>query len=220
MCIRSCSLRRRARRPWATRAGCSAPSSLGWGLMCAATVTNKRKWLSTKNRSPQRSTPRHPIAMASTAKPLDPMSCALAAVLLPESRAHGCHVQKPLFPGPTPHVRGAYVLGPCLRAGCAQAAWAGGGSRSDALGAGRRCLAPRVGGGRWSGPARGGARLGGGRVRGRVVGRATRCLPAVRSRACVDAWAGAASGGSFRAVALVTVWDLGLMLHEQACYHS
>jgi len=162
MCIRSCSLRRRARRPWATRAGCSAPSSLGWGLMCAATVTNKRKWLSTKNRSPQRSTPRHPIAMASTAKPLDPMSCALAAVLLPESRAHGCHVQKPLFPGPTPHVRGAYVLGPCLRAGCAQAAWAGGGSRSDALGAGRRCLAPRVGGGRWSGPARGGARLGGG----------------------------------------------------------
>ena len=65
-----------------------------------------RKWLSTKNRSPQRSTPRHPIAMASTAKPPDPMPCELAAVLLPESRAHGFHMQKTLFPGPVPHVRG------------------------------------------------------------------------------------------------------------------
>jgi len=37
--------------------------------------------------------PRPPIAiMASTAKPPDPMPCALAAVLLPESRAHGCHI--------------------------------------------------------------------------------------------------------------------------------
>ena len=65
---------------------------------------SKGKWLSTKNRSPRRSTPRHPIAMASTAKPPDPMPCrmpcALAAVLLPESRAHGCHMQKTLFPGP------------------------------------------------------------------------------------------------------------------------
>jgi hypothetical protein len=43
-----------------------------------------RKWLSTKNRSPRRSTPRHPIATASTAKPPDPMPCALAAILLPE----------------------------------------------------------------------------------------------------------------------------------------
>jgi hypothetical protein len=33
--------------------------------------------------------PRHPVDMASTAKPPDPMSCALASVLLPESRAHG-----------------------------------------------------------------------------------------------------------------------------------
>ena len=39
-----------------------------------------------------------------------------------------------LFPGPAPYVRGEYVLGPCLRrAGCAHAAWAGGGSRSDTL---------------------------------------------------------------------------------------
>jgi hypothetical protein len=44
-------------------------------------------------------TPRHPIAMTSTAKPPDPMPCALAAVLLPESRAHGCHMQKTLFTG-------------------------------------------------------------------------------------------------------------------------
>ena len=58
------------------------------------------KWPSTnlKNCSPRRSTPRHPITMVSTAKPPDPMSCALAAVLLPESRAHGCHMQKTLFP--------------------------------------------------------------------------------------------------------------------------
>jgi hypothetical protein len=34
---------------------------------------------STKNRSPQRSTPRHPIALASTARTPDPMTCALAA---------------------------------------------------------------------------------------------------------------------------------------------
>ena len=98
-------------------------------------------------------TPRHPIAMTSTAKPPDPMPCALAAVLLPESRAHGCHMQKTLFPvislnrflGPVddsvttnstvtksqsfrgqPRMyAGEYMLGPCLGAGCAHAAWAG-----------------------------------------------------------------------------------------------
>ena len=64
------------------------------------------KMLVTKNRSRQRSTPRHPIAMASTAKPPYPMPCALAAVLLPESRAHGCHMQKTLFPGQAAHVCG------------------------------------------------------------------------------------------------------------------
>ena len=51
----------------------------------------ERKWLSTKNRSPRRSTPRHPIAMESTAKPPDPMPCALTATLLQESRAYGPH---------------------------------------------------------------------------------------------------------------------------------
>jgi hypothetical protein len=43
--------------------------------------------------------------------------------------------------------------------------------------------------------------------------RATLCLPAVLSRACVDAWAGAAYCVSFRAVALVVIWGLALMLH-------
>ncbi len=38
--------------------------------------------------------------MASPAKPPDPMPCALAALLLPESRARGCHVQETLFPEP------------------------------------------------------------------------------------------------------------------------
>ena len=39
-------------------------------------------------------------------------------------------------------------------------------------------------------------------------------MTGVRSRACVDAWAGAASGGSFRAVAPVAIWGLGLLLRE------
>ena len=79
-----------------------------------------------------------------------------------------------LFPGPVPHVSvqspksqyvGEYMISPCLRAGCAHAAWTGGGSRSDALGAGRRCLAPLVGGGRWSRAARERTVLGGGSQR-------------------------------------------------------
>ena len=63
-------------------------------------------------------------------------------------------------------------------------------------------------------PARDGAQLGGVRAHGRVSGRAKLCLPTVRSRACVDAWAGEASGGSFRTVAPVAVWGLGLLLRE------
>jgi hypothetical protein len=39
------------------------------------------------------------------------------------------------------------VLGPCLHAGCARAAWVGVGSRGNDLGAGGLCLAPLVGGG-------------------------------------------------------------------------
>ena len=47
---------------------------------------------------------------------------------------------------------------------------------------------------------------------GRLRGWAMRCLPAVRRRACVDAWSSAASGGSFRAVAPVTVWGTAPIL--------
>ena len=50
---------------------------------------------------------------------------------------------------------------------------------------------------------------------GRVVGRDALCLPVVRSRACVVAWAGTASGDSFRDVALVAVWGLWFMLHRE-----
>jgi len=59
-----------------------------------------------KNRSTRRSTPRHPIAMASTAKPPDPMPCALASILLPESLAPACHMRKTLFPGQASHTKG------------------------------------------------------------------------------------------------------------------
>jgi hypothetical protein len=45
------------------------------------------------------------------------MPCALAAVLLPESRAHGCHMQKTLFPGPAPHVRGGIRARPVTACG-------------------------------------------------------------------------------------------------------
>ena len=34
------------------------------------------------------------------------------------------------------------------------------------------------------------------------------CLPAVRGRACVGAWAGGASGDSFGAFTPVVVWDI------------
>jgi hypothetical protein len=40
---------------------------------------------------------------------------------------------------------------------------------------------------------------------GRMGDWSTRCLPAVLGRACVDAWAGAVSGDSFRDVAPVAV---------------
>jgi hypothetical protein len=56
---------------------------------------------------------------------------------------------------------------------------------------------------------------GGEPTHGRVVGRDALCLPVVRSRACVDAWAGAASCVSFRDVALVAVWGLWFMLHRE-----
>jgi hypothetical protein len=53
------------------------------------------------------------------------------------------------------------------------------------------------------------------RAHGRTAGRAARCLPTVQSRACVDARSGRASGDSFRVVAPVAVWSLGLLLHGE-----
>ena len=102
-------------------------------------------------QSPKSSTPRHPINMGSTVKPPDPMPCALAAILLLESLAQGCHMQKTMFLGPSCTAGiSQCVLGPCLRAGCDHAARAVGGSQNDDLRAGRRCLTPRVGGDCWS----------------------------------------------------------------------
>jgi hypothetical protein len=151
-----------------------------------------------KNRSTRRSTPRHPIAMASTAKPPDPMPCALAAILLPESRARAPAIYgKPCFQGPTGCMRGAGAFGPFLRTGCAGAVWVRGGSLGSCMRAGRRCLAPLVGGVRWSGSPSRHADTRARCAAGHVGGWATLCLPAVRGRACIGAWAGAASAGSF-----------------------
>ena len=65
-------------------------------------------------------------------------------------------MQKTLFPGPVPYTCGGvsqYVLGLCLRTGCAHTAWAGGWSRSDSLGAGNLCLPLRQNAsGRWTLP--------------------------------------------------------------------
>jgi len=89
-----------------------------------------------KKRSARRSTPRHPITMASTDETPDPMPCALAAILLPESRAHGCHMQKGWFPGTYCVHAGTCVFGPFLRAGCAGTAWVRGWSLGIGMGAG------------------------------------------------------------------------------------
>jgi hypothetical protein len=115
-----------------------------------------------------------------------------------------------------PHARGSYHS-VCLSRACVKGALIRHG-RAAGVGA-----TPWVqGGGDWhrgwaenvGRPARDGAQLGGVRAHGRVAGRAKLCLPTVRSRACVDAWAGAASCGSFLAVAPVAVWVLGLLLRE------
>jgi hypothetical protein len=69
-------------------------------------MSRARKWLSMKKTAPHgdpRRDIRCSIAMASTAKPPDPMPCALAVILLPESRAPVCHTRKTLFPGQASH---------------------------------------------------------------------------------------------------------------------
>jgi hypothetical protein len=83
--------------------------------------------------------------MASTAEPPDPMPCALASILLPESRVHGCHMKKGLFQGTYWVHAWTCVFGPFLRAGCAGAVWVRGRSLGSGMGAGRRCLTPHRG---------------------------------------------------------------------------
>jgi len=99
-----------------------------------------------KKRSARRSTQRHPITMASTAEPPDPMPCALATILLQASRAHGCRMQRGLFPGACWVRAGTCVFGPFLRAGCAGAAWMRGGSLGTSMGSVRLFLATWAGG--------------------------------------------------------------------------
>ncbi len=142
-----------------------------------------------------------------------------------------------------PHASGDVswcVLGPCLRAGCAHAAWEGGRRELGlSLGAWRRCLAQRVVGDSWSScsglDAAGGCAVvwACGSPSGEVSARgAESCM---RERVCcllvlnlvsstlscirqprprLDDWGGAASSGSFLTVAQVAIWDLGLLLPE------
>jgi len=67
-------------------------------------------------------------------------SCSLS-----RARAYGCHMQKALFPGSYWVYARECVLGPFLYTGCTSAAWVHGGSLDNGVGAGRRCLAQRVG---------------------------------------------------------------------------
>jgi hypothetical protein len=110
-------------------------------------------------------------------------------------------------------MRGADAFGPFLRAGCTGAAWVRGGSLGSGMHAGRWCLAPLVGGERWSGSPSSDADTRARCAGGHVGGWSTLCLPAVRGRACVGVWAGTASGGSFGAFPMVAVWDLPWLLH-------
>ena len=83
------------------------------------------------------------------------------------------------------------MLGACLHTGCAHGAntWC----RGWAAPIGRILLAT------------GHAREGGVRGRGHVTDRASQFLSAVRNRACVDTWTGAASCDSLRTVSQVAV---------------
>ena len=102
-----------------------------------------------------------------------PRSCCRSAARAAAIRG------KPCFRGlPCAHAR-ACVPGPCLCAGCTRAACVGSGSRGSDMGAGGWCLTPRVGGVRWSGPARGPAHGWGRCAGGRAGGWSTRCLPDV-----------------------------------------
>jgi hypothetical protein len=121
-------------------------------------------------------------------------------------------MQKTLFLGTYWGHAGSCVFGPFLRAGCAGAEWVRGGSLGSGMGARRRCLTPRAGCVRWSSAPCIDADACGRCAGERVGGWATRCLPGVRGRVCVGAWAGATSSGSFGAFAPITVWDISRLL--------
>jgi hypothetical protein len=108
---------------------------------------------------------------------------------------------------------GAGAFGPFLRSVCAGDVWVRVGSLGRGMRAGRRCLAPRVGGVRWSGSPSSDEDTRARYAGGHVGGWATLCLPTVLGRACVGAWAGAASCVSFGAFALVTIWGLPRLMH-------
>jgi hypothetical protein len=117
--------------------------------------------------------------------------------------------RKPCFLGPTGCMQGCVFSGrSCMRdtqvrRGCTAGVWATTWVRGGAEGR-RRTLV--------GSPCSGAGTLGQ-CVDGRMG--ATRCLPPVRGRAWVDDWAGAASGGSFRAVAPVAVWGMSRLLREE-----
>jgi hypothetical protein len=169
--------------------------------------TPNPKWLSTRNGSPRRSAPGHPIAVASAAEPPDPMPCSLAEVLLPGSRTAAmcgmpCFLDRPCAP------TAACVLGPCLHAGCARAAWVSGGSRANRDDAAFYCSYRNKtwvrGGGAWR------------RAWAASVGR----VPVAVGRACrdclrVDAW-GAGCRCVFPQRGVRNAWTVGLVLRPVA----
>ncbi len=132
---------------------------------------------------------------------LIPFHVALAVILLPESRAHGCHMQKTLFPGPVMCAHNGVRTRAVPACGVRSCVVGDGGSRGNCMGAGGRCMSLCMGGFCWSGPNHSRSRVSGWCTGGLVGGWSTQCLPAARGQVCVDYWAGAASGGSFRAVA-------------------
>ena len=104
-------------------------------------------------------------ASSSLAHSLIHAMCTGRGLIAGVARARLPYTECPVSRVWDPHARGGIsqcVLGPCLRAGCIHAALVVCGSRRDALGAGRRCLAPQVGGDSWSScSGLGGAQLGG-----------------------------------------------------------
>ena len=90
------------------------------------------------------------------------MSCALTAVLLPESRARTAAIyRKPCFLDPPLHAHRSVHARAVPACKVRSYGVSGRRSRNDALSTGGQCLAPRVGGDHWSSPDRDGTRLGG-----------------------------------------------------------